>query len=223
MLQSSKTKLKLLGVSDSEIDALSQPKTAESISREETEILSPASGWIFEKSVNQGSAFSAKKRLFQIVNLDKVWVEVKLYQESLDTLQTLQTFQIKVTGSDRVYTAKKLLLYPNINPKEATATLRLEIDNPDGKLKPGMYATITSLGSSQSRLTLPRSAVIRKNGQWYAFLRTQFKGEYEPVAISVKAIDINSYEVLSGLTAEDEVVNNALFMMDSDAQISGLY
>jgi len=50
-------------------------------------------------------------------------------------------------------------------------------------------------------------------------LSTEFKGEYEPIEIHIKALDKNT----KGLTSDDTVVNNALFMMDSDAQINAIY
>ena len=70
-----------------------------------------------------------------------------------------------------------------IDPKEATATLRLSLHNPQEKLKPGMYVKVHATTESKNRLVIPRTAVIRKNGTWYAFLATEFNGEYEPVKI----------------------------------------
>ena len=72
-------------------------------------------------------------------------------------------------------------------------------------------------------LTLPTTAVIRKNGVFYAFVVGEYEGEYEPLQIEVEVLNPDTYIVKSGLSAGDEVVNNALFMMDSDAQVNGLY
>ena len=110
-----------------------------------------------------------------------------------------------------------------LNPKEATATLRLELDNSEGVLKPGMYAKVYATSTATSYLVIPRTAAMRKNGTWYAFLATEFKGEYEPVAIKLKPLDTMHYMVIKGLKEDDTIVNNALFMMDSDAQINGVY
>ncbi len=51
----------------------------------------------------------------------------------------------------------------------------------------------------------------------------EYEGEYEPLEVQVKVINANTYAITDGLNEGDEVVNNALFMMDSDAQINGLY
>ena len=219
MLKSAKVKLQLLGVDDKEIKCIETDQYADYY----TTIHAPISGWIFEKNINEGASFNTKKRLFEIVNLKKVWIEAKLFQNELKYLDKFTTFRVKVQGINRVYTAHKELLYPMLDPKEATATLRLTIDNTDEMLKPGMYAKLYSSSNKIRKLVIPRTAAIRKNGTWYAFLATAFKGEYEPIEIKVQPLDNKSFEVLSGLKKGDSIVNNALFMMDSDAQINSIY
>jgi len=219
MLESAMTKVSLLGVSQKEIALIKKERKVD----EFTMVYAPISGWIFEKNINQGSSFNSKKKLFQIINLDKVWAEVKLFQNELKKLDTLQNFKVMPKSTDKVYKAERSILYPMLDPKEATATLRLILDNEDGILKPGMYVKMHASSADKSRLVIPRTAAIRKNGIWYAFLATEFKGEYEPIVIDVKPLDNKHFEVLQGLNTSDTLVNNALFMMDSDAQINGVY
>ena len=219
MLRSSKIKLKLLGISEKEINNIAKTHKADMY----TTVYAPISGWIFEKNINDGASFNAKKRLFEIVNLEKVWMEVELFQKELFVLNTLSHFTVKVKGLAKTFDAKKTLLYPMLDPKEATATLRLSVDNKDELLKPGMYAKVHAMAKMHPRLVIPRTAAMRKNGTWYAFLATDFKGEYEPLEIKVQPLDNKSFEVLSGLHKGDTIVNNALFMMDSDAQINSVY
>jgi Cu(I)/Ag(I) efflux system membrane fusion protein len=219
MLQSAKAKLALLGVHKKEIADIKSSRKVD----EFTTIYASQSGWIFEKNINQGSSFSSKKRLFQIVNLDKVWMEVKLFQSQLKDLEKFTEFKVSVQGIKQSYQGKKSLVYPMIDPKEATFTLRLLLDNKKGLLKTGMYAKVESASKAKASLVIPRTAVIRKGGLWYAFLATEFKGEYEPIEISIKPLDAKLYEVTKGLTLSDTIVNNALFMMDSDAQINAIY
>ena len=219
MLKSAETKLRLLGVSDIEIKQIKDMRKVE----EFTTLYAPQSGWIFEKNINQGSSFTTQKKLFQIVNLDKVWIEVKLYQNEIEKLSHMNHFMIEPKGTAKTYSASTPLLYPTLNPKEATATLRLVLDNNESQLMPGMYAKVYASANTHTRLVIPQTAAIRKNGIWYAFLATEFKGEYEPIAIEIKPLDKDYYEVIKGLQEGDRVVNNALFMMDSDAQINGVY
>lgn len=219
MVESARVKLELLGVSSNEIKEIRKRRKVDRY----TTITAPASGWIFKKEINHGSSFKSMKKLFEIISLKQLWVEVKLYQNELEKIGQLDNFTVKVKGISQTFKAQKSLLYPQLNPKEATATLRLEIDNSSKLLKPGMYAKVYASSGSSSRLVIPRTAAIRKNGTWYAFLATEFKGEYEPVKLELKPLDNNYFELLSGLNEGDTVVNNALFMMDSDAQINSIY
>jgi len=219
MLRSAKIKLQLLGVSEKEINAMTSNHTVDFF----TTIYAPISGWIFEKKLNDGSSFSEKNKLFEIVRLEKIWIEAKLFQKQINILDTLKTFEIKVEGIPQTFQATDALLYPMLDPKEATATLRLSVNNEKELLKPGMYVKIYSQANEEERLVIPRTAAIRKNGTWYAFLATDFEGIYEPVEISVKPLDTKHFEVLNGLQLGDKLVENALFMMDSDAQINSIY
>jgi len=219
MLRGAKEKLRLLNVSQKEINTIKSTRKV----NEFTTIYAPISGWIFEKNINQGSSFKKQEKLFEIVNLDKVWLEAKLFQNELQTLNTMKNFKVKVKGITATFEAKKTLLYPMLDPKEATATLRLLIDNANEVLKPGMYAKLHSSADSRSRLVIPRTAALRKDGKWYAFLATEFKGEYEPAEIDIEPLDNIYFIVKKGLKDGENIVNNALFMMDSDAQINSIY
>ena len=219
MVQSAREKLELLGIPKSEIDGVKKRGKA----NRETAIYAPASGYIFEKYVNNRGAFNTKQKLFTIVNLDRVWIEAKIYQQDLYKYKNIKEYSVSAVGVLESFKASKSQLYPNLSQKEATATLRLVARNSRGKLLPGMYTTIIASEKRQSYMTLPTTAVIRKNGQFYVFGVGEFEGEYEPMVVDVTPLNNNTYIIKSGLSVGDEVVNNALFMMDSDAQINGLY
>ena len=219
MLRSAKLKLKLLKVPNLEIKSILKRKDIS----QNTTIYAPADGYVFIKNINKGSAFNAKQLLFEIVNLDSVWVEAKVFESELSWLRNVKKFDISVKSFSKIYTSTSSFLYPNLNPKEATLTLRLKVANRDNKLFPGMYATIFSKDKSEEYLTLPSTAVILKDGKYYAFVVGEFEGEYDPVELEVSPLNAHTYIIKSGLNEGDEVVNNALFMMDSDAQINGLY
>ena len=219
MLESAKLKLKLLGISENEITKLVKTKKASA----NTTIYAPVNGYVFIKGIDNGAAFKAGQKLFQVVNLDEVWIEAKLFEEERARLATTKRYELVFKGLEKVYKSNNKLLYPELDPKVATLTLRLRVKNDEHKLFPGMYATVTSLKDEVEQMVLPATAVIRKDGKHYVFMVGDFKGEYEPLEVNVKILDANTYAVVSGLRVGDEVVNNALFMMDSDAQINGLY
>jgi len=219
MLASARLKLELLGISKKEIDAvISSGKAVPN-----TTIYAPVDGYVFIKGIKKGAAFNAKQQLFEIVNLDEVWVEAKLFEEERARLSVTKSYELNFKGLHKTYFTNNALLYPQLDPKVATLTLRLRVKNPEHKLFPGMYANVISLKDESEQLTLPATAVMRKDGKHYVFVVGEFEGEYEPMAVRVKEIDAKTYVILNGLKEGDEVVNNALFMMDADAQINGLY
>ena len=149
-------------------------------------------------------------------------MEAKIYEEQREGLDKIKKYELSFKGLKERYESTNTLLYPRLDPKDARLTLRLRVKN-DGKLFPGMYAKIASISEGADGLVLPSTAVIRKTGKYYVFMVGDFKGEYEPREIEVKILDASNYIITKGLMENDEVVNNALFMMDSDAQINGLY
>ena len=219
MLASARTKLSLLNIPDAEIDQIKKSKKTTSF----TTINSPANGYIFKKKLNNNSSFKAKGVLFQVVNLDKVWVELKIHQNQLSALENVKEFTLTTPSMKKTFTATREKLYPELDPKEESFTLRLSLDNTSGMLKPGMYTSVNMSATTKSYLTLPATAVMRKNGRFYVFVVGEYEGEYEPLELDVEVLNPDTYIIKSELNEGDEVVNNALFMMDSDAQVNGLY
>jgi membrane fusion protein, copper/silver efflux system len=219
MVDSAKLKLQLLGISDEEIASVIINKKASA----NTTLYAPIDGYIFVKNINNGSAFSVKSQLFEIVNLDEVWIESQVFEAQRSDLESVTKYNLYFNGIKQAYTTKQKFLYPVLDSKVATLTLRLCIKNTNNKLFPGMYANVIGLKESTTKLLLPASAVIHKNGKHYVFIVSEFEGEYEPLEVGITVVDTNTYSVDSGLVEGDKVVNNALFMMDSDAQINGLY
>jgi Cu(I)/Ag(I) efflux system membrane fusion protein len=219
MLKSAREKLSLLNISQREINDIDKKLKISSF----TTIVSPDDGYIFKKSINNNSSFNEKENIFQVINLDKIWIEAKIHQNQLSSLKNIENFIITTPAYSQKFKAKKIQLYPELNPKEESFTLRLEVNNNKHLLKPGMYTTIKMHSKRQSYLTLPTTAVIRKNAKFYAFVLGEYEGEYEPLEVKVEILNPDTYIIKNGLENGAEVVNNALFMMDSDAQINGLY
>lgn len=219
MIQNAKNRLKLLNIPNNEI---AQIKKRLKVSLY-TNIYAPANGYIFLKTVNKGAAFHAKETIFQIVNLNKIWIEAKIDQRDLRYLDTMKDFTCKTTGYAQTFRASFALLYPNVSQKSARLTLRLTANNQDNKLFPGMYVSISMHSKPEEYLTLPSTAVIFKNGKHYVFTVGEYPGEYDPQVVQVQMLDPHTYIIKSGLKDGQKVVNNALFMMDSNAQINGLY
>ncbi|MDH4944297.1 efflux RND transporter periplasmic adaptor subunit [Sulfurimonas sp. C5] len=219
MLKSARTKLELLGISNKEIEDVIKNKKVSKL----TTIYTPKNGYLFAKTIVDGSAFKAGNMLYKIINTDSLWIEAKLFDTQLASIKNTQSFEVTTATTDTPLVTNKKVLYPDVDPKAAAYTLRLIVNDPTHKLILGQYATLKGIDIKKQYLVLPKTAVIRKNGKFYVFMVGEYEGEYEPLQIMAKLLDTEHYIITEGLNEGDEVVNNALFMMDSDAQINGLY
>jgi Cu(I)/Ag(I) efflux system membrane fusion protein len=85
-----------------------------------------------------------------------------------------------------------------------------------------MFGKAIIKSSSKKVLTLPKTAVLTKGAKHYVF-KPISKDEFEPVLVEARRVSATKYEIEEGLNAGDEVIDNALFLLDSDAITNNLY
>lgn len=182
-------------------------------------IYSPHTGFIISKTINDGSFAKKGKNLFQIANLDKLWVIAKIYQKDISSIKKDMRAKVNIEGFGTVAT-KVDFIYPNVNIKDKTVNVRLEINNKDLKIYPNMFAKVSINTVEKSMLILPKTAVLTKADKHFVFIP---KGKYfEPKEITAVRINSNQFEVI-GLNENDVVIDKAMFLLDSDAITNGLY
>jgi len=216
LLESAKQRLLLLGVSKSEIDKTISSKTASRT----VSVYSPYYGVVVEKSVFGGSFVEAGKPLLRLGDTSVLWVDVKIFESDIPTLKKGSTLVLNFSGATKTYKAKIEQILPEINEKDRSLTARATLSN-DGHLVANMFAKARIESKGTKMLTLPKTAVLEKGKKQFVFVKVDKK--FEPLEITAKKIDANNYQVLDGITAGEEVANDALFMLDSDAKINGLY
>jgi len=183
-------------------------------------IKSKVNGFITKKLINNGSYIKKGQTIYEVTDLNKIWVIAKVYQKDLSFIKKGMDAQITLNGIDNSFNATVDYIYPNINQKDQTIDVRLIVNNDKLLLFPNMFANIKLFEKKQTILTLPKNAVIRRDGKQYVFFKSE--NSYEPSEI--KAVKIgNIYHIIEGLDEDDEVVMNALFLLDSDSVTNGLY
>jgi membrane fusion protein, copper/silver efflux system len=185
-------------------------------------VSSPINGLLIEKSINQTSAVNKGKLLLQLASLDKIWFIASVYQSDLEYVKKQKDAIISIDGIDEKISSKVDFIYPIFDEKTKTVDVRFVLDNKDLKLIPSMFGKADISVKKDVMLTLPKTAVLKKANDFYVFKPLE-NGEFEPMKIKAKRISSNKYEILSGLEENDEVINNALFLLDSDAVTNSLY
>jgi len=202
-------KLKLLGVN-------SQIKDDYTVS-----VFSPYNGYIIEKKINQGSFLKSGQVALKIADFSTIWVIAKAYQSDIGKFKVGDEVVVKVDSVGR-FKAKIDYIYPTLNPKTKTFDVRVVLQNKNKRVIPNLFATVFVLTKKKTMLTLPKSAVLTKGEKRYVFVPLK-NGEFEPKEVKARRIDSKTYEILSGVKEGDRVIDDALFMLDSDAITNALY
>ncbi|CUB00775.1 MULTISPECIES: efflux RND transporter periplasmic adaptor subunit [Thiomonas] len=218
LLAAAKQRLLLLGLPEAalkQLEASGQPMR-------DVPILAPESGVVTALNIRQGSYVSSQNSLFEIANLDRVWVNVALYDYQMPWVRLGDGVQLQLPAyPGRNWDGRLNFLYPTLDPQTRTITARLSFANPGGMLRPGMYANATVQAQAQTALALPSSAVLRTQDGDYAML-AQAGGHFLPVQVALGP-EANGWVVIArGLKVGDQVVESAQFLLYSESQFQSV-
>ena len=185
-------------------------------------VTSPVNGILLKKNINNSSAVKKGTPLLQLASLDKIWFISSIYQSDLSFVKNGMEVQISIDGLNSTIKSTVDFIYPTFDDKTKTVDVRFILDNVNNELVPSMFGKIDLLVNKSLMLTLPKTAVHKKADTYYVF-KPISESEFEPVKINAKRVSSNKYEILGGLQENDEVINNALFLLDSDAVTNALY
>ena len=211
------TKLKLYDVSTRNIRAIKKANQA----LKYLPFYSPYSGIVVDKQVTEGSAVKKGMSVYKIADLSTVWVVAKAYEADRAFIQKGNQVEVTLNGDKKVHRATIDFIHPLVDPVNKTIDFRITLNNSNGKLQPNSYATIKTIQAKESKLVLPNTAVVTKGAKHLVFIPSEYEGEYKSKLIEAKRIGVNQFEILSGLKEGDMVVNNSLFLLDSDVVING--
>ncbi|KLE11598.1 efflux RND transporter periplasmic adaptor subunit [Aliarcobacter butzleri] len=185
-------------------------------------VTSPTNGILLQKNINNKSSVSKGTTLLQIASLDKIWFIASVYQEDLAFIKKDKQATIYIDGLNTSFNTKVDFIYPIFDDKSKTVDVRFILDNKELNLLPSMFGKVDIIDKQKQLLTLPKTAVLKKSDSFYVFKYVS-NDEFKPLKIEAKRINSNKYEIISGLNENDEVIDNALFLLDSDALTNSLY
>ncbi|EJB8416657.1 efflux RND transporter periplasmic adaptor subunit [Vibrio vulnificus] len=185
------------------------------------EIKALANGVIASLNIREGGYLSPAQAVISAGPLNEVWVDAEVFERQAHWLingsqasMTLDALPGKAWQGEVDY------VYPILDPKTRTLRMRLKFANPNGELKPNMFANITLQPVSDSEvLTVPKSSVIRSGGMTRVVL-AEGEGKYRSARIETGREADDKVEVLQGLNQGDRIVTSAHFMLDSESSQS---
>lgn len=219
-LAAARRRLRLLGIPASQIDDILQSESLQ----DTVTISAPVSGRVLDKMVNEGAYVSAGQPLFSVLALDKLWLELEAFEHQLGAITPGQTISVELLAlPGETFSSTVLLLEPQVDSNQRTVTVRAVLDNPDGRLLPGMLVRARLLDSQDNVLLIPASAVLHTGQRSLVYVQQpgqSFSYVGREVVLGRRFAD--QYQVLEGLSEGELVVSKGAFRLDSELQIRGL-
>lgn len=179
---------------------------------------SPLTGRVVEAKTRRGETVSPTDTMLVVADLQKVWVLLTVFERDVPAVREGDRVDIRLPA-DRTLSITGVVNHTPeaIDGERRAAHVRVELDNADGRLRPGLSvtATIHASGSREARLTVPRTAVTRVDGKPTVFVKVAANA-VEPRELKVGSEDADEIAVLEGLTKGDEVVTHGVLALKAE-------
>lgn len=225
-LRAARERLRLLGVPEAELAEMAQAREpARAIA-----IRSPFSGTVIERSSTEGAYVDTGATLYRVADLRRLWVQLDAYESDLSQLAEGQPVELHVDAlPGETITGRVAFVEPAVDPQRRTARVRVEVENTDGRLRPGMFAEAVVATSSaaetgaEAPLVVPATAPLFTGRRSLVYVETDGpRGPtYTPRSVRLGPRLGEVYPVVSGLSAGEVVVTRGAFVLDADLQIRG--
>jgi len=210
-----RTRLKVLGLNDNDIDLLERSGTVQRL----ITITSPRTGIVLRRGVTVGTAVDPSTELMTIADLSQVWAIAEIPESDASGIAVGSRGMLQFAGLQRGTTdAAVEFIYPTLTERTRTVRVRFAIDNSAAALRPGVYGVVSFASSTHDALTVPRDSIVDTGESQHVFLRTG-DGALEPRTVKVGARLADRVEILEGVVAGDEVVTSGVFLIDSESRL----
>lgn len=195
------------------VDRTGQPQTR-------IDITAPEDGYLSLLSVREGAQVTATQPLFELTSLKQVWIVMDYPPSAASQVHAGSNVTAETESQpDERFRGTVSELLPDVDAVSRTLKARVVMDNPQGKLRPGMYLNLTLAADQQTPvLAIPQEALIQ-TGSRNKVLLDDGNGHFTPQEISTGATRDGWTEVLSGLKEGQRVVTSGQFLIDSEASL----
>ncbi len=220
-----KEKLRLWKLTDSQITDLENAGNP----RTEIDVLAEHSGVVTQRNIAVGDYVTTGSVLFNIVDLDKIWVMLDAYESDLPLVAVGNTITFTAAGiPGQTFQTKVTYIDPILNPNTRAASLRAELSNPGGKLLPEMFVSAkvkTNSKANSSAIAIPRTALLWSGKRSIVYVKVPNADfpSFEMREITIGSKLGEMYSVEAGLSIGEEIVTNGTFAIDAASQLSGGY
>jgi len=218
LLTAAEEKLLALGMVHADIQRLEKTSKVSNT----VQVLAPQDGTVTSLNVKEGIFVKPATEIMSLADLSSVWLQAEVFESQADWVVESQSAEARLNYlPGEVFGGRVDYVYPVLDPKTRTLQVRLRFDNPNERMKPNMYASVTIFGKPHpGALSIPREALIR--GQEIDRVVVALGEGRFTVHEVMTGIESGGWqEIIAGLDEGDEVVTSAQFLIDSEASLSG--
>jgi membrane fusion protein, heavy metal efflux system len=215
-VEAARQRLLQLGLSRKQVEVLQRPSQVVS----EVVVPAPIDGVITSRSANLGQVVGMGQELFAVTDLSEVWVVGDLYERDFAAVRVGSDAALTtVAYPDLVLHGRATYIDPQVDPQTRTAKVRVEVPNPSGRLRLGMYMTVsfTTRGGQQA-VVVPRTAVQTIGDRHVVFIPAEDEeGKFTQRPVQVGQLIGDSYTILDGLQPGEVVVTEGSFFLRAES------
>lgn len=223
-LAAARQRLSLLGVPDGELARMEKQKKPTTA----VPIRTPFGGTVMERMATEGTYVTTGARLYSIAKLTSLWIQLDAYESDLPLLKLQQSVSVEVESyPGEQFEGVVTFIDPTLDPQRRTARVRVEVDNKDGRLRPGMFAQAVVTADAETGpdapLVIPSTAPLftGRRAIVYVEVPADTGVAYEALTVRLGPRLGNVYPVVAGLAEGDRIVTRGAFALDADLQIRG--
>jgi membrane fusion protein, copper/silver efflux system len=183
-------------------------------------ILAPRSGVVLERMAVEGMMSKAGETLFRIADTSTVWVIAEVPEGALMDISPNAEVRISFRGLDGEQVTGRIdTIYPEIDMMTRSGKLRIELPNPDGRLRANMFAEVEIMLDQTPVVQVPEGAVI-DTGDRQVVIFDLGEGRFRPEPVTLGRRGGGMIEIASGVAAGDRVVSTATFLIDAESNLN---
>ncbi len=215
VLQSARSRLKVLGVTEAEIRAIETAGEA----RRLVTVSAPRGGVVVHRGISVGTAVDPSTELVTIADLSQVWVLAEVPEADIPFVLRDTPARLDFVASGRPpFEARVGFLYPTLTERTRTLRVRFVVENRDGALRPGLYGGASFQVRPHDALTVPRDAIVDIGDTQHVFV-VEREGRFAPRSVKLGARLDDRVEVREGLSEGDSIVASGVFLIDSESRL----
>src|ERR1043165_492462 len=201
--------LLILGIKDSTIDALPKRTDLAAV----FSLNSPIDGIVVERNATVGASVGTDANVFKIMDLSRVWIDANVFEKDLQQVRPGQEVKLTVPAfPGSTFLGKVILINSVVDPDTRTVKVRTEVANPDGRLKPDMFANVQIVTAlNRTAISIPQSAVLNDEGKTVVFVADGNGYKKRQVQAGIQNND--RVEIIDGLAAGDKVVVKGNYLL----------